>query len=164
VARPERGRRALLALAATIVLAGGLLLGRSWLAIQRDDDRAGADLRATQDEVDAVRAEHEAAVADVEALRVALEADLATLAARQAETATAQGNSDAAAATLTDLQGQLASSSAELAASSGRLGTLQRCLVGVAEGLNQVAVGDPRGLSETLRVIEGTCAAAGAQL
>ena len=161
---PTRRRQALVALAAVAVLAGALLVGRDWLAVHRAGERAEADLRATEDDLDAARADHAATVDEVEALRVSLEADLATLAIRQDETATAQGNADAAAAALAELEGRLAASSAELAASTGRLDTLQRCLLGVAEGLNQVAVGDPRGLSQTLREIEGVCAAAGAEL
>lgn len=161
----SRGRRRVsVVLAGVSVLVGVALVGRDWLAVRQADDRAGVELRATRDDLDAARADHSATVAEVEALRATLEAELATLALRQGETAAAQGNADAAGATLTALQGQLASSSAELAASEGRLDTLQRCLLGVAEGLNQVAVGDPRGLSVTLRDIEGVCAEAGAEL
>ena len=67
-------------------------------------------------------------------------------------------------AALADLQAQLSASSADLAASTGRLATLQECLVGVAEALNQAAAGDTNGLATTVREIEGTCAAAGAEL
>ena len=155
--------RVLAALAGASVLVGVALVVRDRLVVQQADDRARAELQATRDDLDVARADHSATVAEVEELRATLEAELATLALRQGETATAQGNADAAGATLTDLQGQLATSSAELAASEGRLDTLQRCLLGVAEGLNQVAVGDPRGLSVTLRDIEGVCAEAGAE-
>ena len=160
--RPRR--RVLAAVGVAAVLVGVALVARDWVAVHRAEQRAAAELRTTRDELDGARADRAASVEEVEALRVTLEAELATLALRQAETATAQGNAEAAGAVLTDLQGQLAASSAELAAGQGRLDTLQTCLLGVAEGLNQVAVGDPRGLSVTLRDIEGVCAEAGAEL
>ena len=36
--------------------------------------------------------------------------------------------------------------------------------MGVAEALNQAAAGDTNGLGATMREIDGTCAAAGAEL
>jgi chromosome segregation ATPase len=158
-------RRVLLrVLVAAAVLATVLLVGRDWLATDRATDRADGSLRATRRELEATRGDHDAAVAEVEALRAALVADLATLTTRQQERAAAQGNADAASAALTDLQGQLSASTADLAASTGRLATLQECLVGVAEALNQAAAGDTNGLASTVHEIEGTCAAAGAEL
>jgi septal ring factor EnvC (AmiA/AmiB activator) len=159
------GRRAVVrVLVAAAVLAAVVLVGRDWLATGRATERADDSLRATRRELEATRGDHDAAAAEVEALRAALEADLATLTTRREERAAAQGTADAATAALTDLQAQLSASTADLAASTGRLATLQRCLVGVAEALNQAAAGDTNGLGATVREIEGTCAAAGAQL
>ena len=62
---------------------------------------------------------------------------------------------------MAELQGRLAASTADLAASTWRLATLQECLVGVAEALNQAAAGDTGGLGTTMREIDGTCAARG---
>ena len=97
-------------------------------------------------------------------MRAGLAAELVTLTTRRDERAAAQGTADATTAALTDLQGVLSASTADLAASTGRLATLQECLVGVAEALNQAAAGDTNGLARTVREIEGTCAAAGAEL
>jgi chromosome segregation ATPase len=161
-----RARRRLLVrvLAATAVLAAVVLVGRDWLTTDRATERADDRVRETRQQLQATRADHDAAVAEVEALRAALEADLATLMTRRDERAAAQGNADAASAALADLQAQLSASTADLAASTGRLATLQECLVGVAEALNQAATGDTNGLARTVREIEGTCAAAGAEL
>jgi chromosome segregation ATPase len=161
-----RSRRRLLVrvLVAAAVLAAVVLVGRDWLATERATERAADRVRDTRRELEVTRAGHDAAVAEVEALRAALVADLATLTTRQEERAAAQGSAEAASATLADLQAQLSASSADLAASTGRLATLQECLVGVAEALNQAAAGDTNGLATTVRQIEGTCAAAGADL
>jgi chromosome segregation ATPase len=152
------------ALVAAAVMAAVVLVGRDWLATDRATERADDSLRVTRHELEVARGDHDATVAEVEALRAALEADLATLTTRREERAAAQGTADAATAALTDLQAQLSASTADLAASTGRLATLQQCLVGVAEALNQAAAGDTNGLTRTVREIEGTCAAAGAQL
>ena len=162
--RVRRRRPLARLLVATAVLVGAVLVGRDWVATARATDRADADLRDARQDLAATRDDHAAAVEEVDALRATLQADLATLAARRVEQEAAQGAADAAGAALTDLEDQLASSRADLAASTGRLATLQQCLVGVAEALNQAAAGDASGLAETVRDIEGTCAAAGAQL
>jgi septal ring factor EnvC (AmiA/AmiB activator) len=161
-----RARRRLLVrvLVATAVLAAVVLVGRDWLATDRATERADDRVRETRQQLEVTRADHDAAVAEVEALRAALEADLATLMTRRDERAAAQGNADAAGAALADLQARLSASTVDLAASAGRLATLQECLVGVAEALNQAAAGDTNGLARTVRDIEGTCAAAGAEL
>jgi chromosome segregation ATPase len=151
-------------LVAAAVLTAAVLVGQDWLATNRATERTDDRLRVTRDELEVARGDHDAAVAEVEALRAALAAELATLTTRQEERAAAQGTADATSAALTDLQGALSASTADLAASTGRLATLQKCLVGVAEALNQAAAGDTNGLATTVREIEGTCAAAGAEL
>jgi hypothetical protein len=159
------GRRALArVLVAAAVLTAAVLIGRDWLGTQRATERTDDRLRVTRDELEIARGGPDAAVAEVEALRAALDAELATLTTRRDERAAAQGTADVTSAALTDLQGALSASTADLAASTGRLSTLQECLVGVAEALNQAAAGDTNGLARTMREIEGTCAAAGAEL
>jgi len=161
-----RARRRLIVrvLVAAAVLTAAVLVGRDWVVTNRAGARADDSLRATRHQLEVTTDDHEAAVEEVEALRATLEADLATLATRQEEREVAQGTADATSAALTELQGRLSASTADLAASTGRLATLQQCLVGVAEALNQAAAGDTNGLTATVREIEGTCADAGAEL
>jgi len=59
---------------------------------------------------------------------------------------------------------QTALSTADLAERENLLQSLDRCVRGVVEGLNQAAVGDIAGLDATLVDVEDTCASAGAIL
>ena len=150
--------------AVAVLLAGAVLVGRDWLATNRATERAEDRLREVRHDLGVTSDDHAAAVVEVEALRDTLAADLATLTTRQGEQEAAQGAADATSAALAELQGLLAASTADLATSTDRLSTLQECLVGVAEALNQAAAGDTNGLGATMREIEGTCSAAGAEL
>jgi hypothetical protein len=48
--------------------------------------------------------------------------------------------------------------------STARLDAFDRCLIGVAQALNQAAVNDTGGLMSTIRSVEGACAQAGVAL
>ncbi len=62
------------------------------------------------------------------------------------------------------MEAQLDAATADLEDRTTRLDALDRCLLGVAGALNQVAVGDTDTLAATVSSIEGTCARAGAVL
>ena len=75
-----------------------------------------------------------------------------------------QRNLDVVTLVLTRAQGQLTQSQVGLVQSAVRLDAFDRCLIGVAQALNQAAVSDTRGLAATIDRIEGVCAEAGVVL
>jgi cytochrome c556 len=65
---------------------------------------------------------------------------------------------------LEGLEAQLAAARTDLEQRQARLEAFDRCLLGVAQALNQAAVSDVDGLVTTVGAIEADCAAAGVAL
>jgi septal ring factor EnvC (AmiA/AmiB activator) len=163
--RWRRGRRIAGSVVVVVVTVVGVgVATRAWFETRDATDRAAAALRDTQNELARTRDDLATATVELEAGRVTLGSELATLAARQSEREAAQGTFDATSLLLADLEAQLEAATADLEDRTARLDALDRCLVGVAEALNQAAVGDTDGLAATVRSVEDTCAEAGAEL
>jgi septal ring factor EnvC (AmiA/AmiB activator) len=150
--------------AAALVLAGVTVFARSWIATGDATDRARADLEETRGDLARTRDDVVAATEELEAVRAALAEDLATLTIRRDERDAARAGLDAANLVLTQSQAQLDASTTDLQDRTTRLGALEECLLGVAEALNQAAVGDSGGALETVRGVEGPCGTAGVSL
>jgi chromosome segregation ATPase len=147
--------------AAVAGTAGG---ARAWFDTGEEIDRTAAAVRDTRDDLTAARSDLAGAVADLEEQRAALHAGLATLDAREGERDAAEGTLATAKNRLAELRAELDAATADLAERERLLQVLDRCMRGVVEGLNQVAVGDIAGLDATLVGVEDTCASAGAIL
>ncbi len=104
------------------------------------------------------------ATADLDAQQATLGDELATLDTRRSEADAAQDTLDSTSLLLTALRAQLSEATADLEVRTTRLDALELCLVGVAEALNQAAVGDTAGLAATVRDVEGRCTEAGVDL
>lgn len=168
--RPDEPRwwrhRNLVLVGGVVLVATGIVGGatRTWLETRRSTERTEAALRDRRDQLDRAQADLEAATEEFETARATLDDDLATLDQRREERDAAEEVLDTTSALLADLRAQLDAATADLEQSTSRLDALDRCLIGVAEALNQAAVSDLDGLATTLRDIEGTCAQAGAEL
>jgi septal ring factor EnvC (AmiA/AmiB activator) len=137
---------------------------RAWFGTRDATDRAESSLRHTSDELSSTQDELATADADVDDQVATLADGLDALAARRDESDAVQQQLDAAEAVLRDLEAELAAAKLDLAGQQARLEAFDRCLVGVAEALNQIAVHDLDGLAATVRRIESTCAEAGVAL
>jgi hypothetical protein len=166
-ARPpsrSRARRLVPVVAAPVALLLLVLAVRWWDGTRDATARARAELRST--EADIVGVEDDLAAAEVVRLGEAaqLADELGTLSARRDERDTVRDGLDSLIATLTDLEAQLAAAKADLENRQARLAAFDRCLLGVAQALNQASVSDVDGLVATVGAIEGDCTAAGVAL
>jgi chromosome segregation ATPase len=137
---------------------------RAWFDTRDETERTEATLHDTRDELARTRDDLDTADVQLEEVRTTLDDELATLGVRRSERDAAQEALDAASLVLVDLEAQLEAATADLEDRTTHLDALDRCLLGVAEALNQAAVGDTGGLAATVSGIEGTCAEAGAEL
>ena len=153
----------LLTLIATVVV-GTAVGARAWFDTRDEIDRTTAAVRDTRVELAGARQSLAGAIADLRAQRAALHAALATLDTREGERDAAEGARATAESRLAELRAELAVATADLAERENLLQSLDRCVRGVVEGLNQAAVGDIAGLDATLAGVEDTCASAGAIL
>jgi hypothetical protein len=165
-AQPAERWRAWRRLAGAVVVVAVLATGvtvaaRSWFTTRDATDRAAAALHATRADLALARGDVDAATTGLAAAQAALFDELATLSVRQAERDAAQEALDAARRALAESQRQLDASTTDLADRTTRLGALERCLLGVAEALNQASVGDTGGASRTVRAVSDDCADAG---
>jgi len=148
----------------TTVVVGTAVGARAWFDTRDEVDRTTAAVRDTRNELAGARHALAGAIADLRAQRVALHAGLATLDTREGERDAAEGALATAENRLVELRAELAAATADLAERENLLQSLDRCVRGVVEGLNQAAVGDIAGLDATLVGVEDTCASAGAIL
>jgi chromosome segregation ATPase len=154
---------------AAVVVVVGLVAGvtgarRAWSDTRDATERTEASLRATRSDLARTHDELATATADRREAQTTLGDRVATLATRQDERDDAQHGLDVVTLLLTQVQSQLAASQADLQDRTTRLDAFNRCLVGVAQALNQAAVNDTDGLASTVRGIEGVCAQAGVAL
>ena len=152
------------------MVAGPLALLLVILAVRWWDgtrDAAHRNREALED-VEVGIAQQEDRLADAEVVRqdesVRLTDELADLSARRDERDAARQGLEDVTAVLTELEGQLAAAKADLEDRQNRLAAFDRCLLGVAQALNQASVSDVDGLLTTVGAIEGDCAAAGVAL
>jgi septal ring factor EnvC (AmiA/AmiB activator) len=150
-------------LATTIVLGAGVG-ARAWFDTRAQFDRTAAAVRDTRRELTGARGDLAVEMARLRAVRAALHAGLATLDTREGERDAAEGVLATTKNRLAELRAELAAATADLAERESRLRSLDRCVRGVVEGLNQAAVGDIAGLDATLAGVEAACASAGASL
>lgn len=162
-ARLPRRRARLVAVILVAVVAAGLV-ARDWWLTARATDRAAEREAQLLMEIERTSADLADALAAVDADRGVLRAELDVLTIRQAERAEAEGALADAEVWLAALQGQLTTARAELDAGTARLSSLQTCLAGAADALNQASVGDDLGFLATVREIEHACTAAGVDL
>jgi hypothetical protein len=165
---PERVRPRLRWIAA-VVLAVALVAGvtgarRAWSDTRAATERTEASLHATRSDLARTQDELATATAARHEAQSTLGDRVALLATRQDERDDAQHGLDAVTLLLTQVQSQLSASQADLYERTARLDAFNRCLVGVAQALNQAAVNDTGGLMRTVRGIEGVCAQAGVAL
>jgi septal ring factor EnvC (AmiA/AmiB activator) len=165
VARAGGRRRLGAAIAAGVLLVAGVtVVARSWMATRDATDRARTDLAATRGDLARARDDVADASEELETVRASLAEDLVTLTLRRSERDAAQAGLDAASLVLAQSQAQLTASTTDLEDRTTRLGALEECLLGVAEALNQAAVGDSGGALATVRGVEGPCDTAGVAL
>jgi chromosome segregation ATPase len=148
------------ALIGTVVV-GTAVGARAWFDTRDEIDRTTAAVRDTRVELAGARQTLAGAIADLRAQRAALHAGLATLDTREGERDAAEEALATAENRLAELRAELAVATADLAERENLLQSLDRCVRGVVEGLNQAAVGDIAGLEATLAGVEDTCASAG---
>jgi chromosome segregation ATPase len=166
-AQPRRWTSLRPILVPTLIAAvvGGTAVGaRAWFDTRDEFDRTAAAVRDTRNELADARTDLAGAIADLRAQLAALHAGLATLDTREGERDAAEGALATAKNRLAELRAELAAATADLAERENLLQSLDRCVRGVVEGLNQAAVGDIVGLDATLAGVEDTCASAGAIL
>ena len=137
---------------------------RAWFATRDATDRTVAALHETQADVARTEDALAAATADRAAAQSTLGEQVAALATRQDQRDDAQHGLDTVTLLLVQVQAQLTASQADLQDRTARLDAFDRCLVGVAQALNQAAVNDTNGLMATVHGIEGVCAQAGVAL
>ncbi|HEV7758532.1 MAG TPA: hypothetical protein VGO78_06070 [Acidimicrobiales bacterium] len=167
--RPPAGVRVRLRWLAAVVVAVGLVAGvtgarRAWSDTRDATERTEASLHATRSDLARTQDELATATADRHEAQSTLGDRIALLATRQDERDEAQHGLDVVTVLLTQVQSQLAASQADLHDRTARLDAFNRCLVGVAQALNQAAVNDTRGLVATVHGIEDVCAQAGVAL
>jgi septal ring factor EnvC (AmiA/AmiB activator) len=162
--QPSRARRIVPVVAGPLALLLVVLAVRWWDGTRDATARARSELRAAEADIGDVEDELAAAetVRRGEAARLADE--LATLAARRDERDAVREGLDSLLVTLTDLEAQLSLAKADLEDRQARLAAFDRCLLGVAQALNQASVADVDGLADTVGAIEGACTAAGVTL
>lgn len=162
--RPDGRRLAAGVIAVAVLVAGVTVASRAWFSTRDATDRTHASLAATRSDIG--RTEDELATATDERLAAqsTLGDQVAALATRQDERDVAQANLDVVTLVLVRAQGELTASQTGLVQDAVRLDAFDRCLVGVAQALNQAAVSDTNGLAATIRDIEGVCAQAGVDL
>ena len=152
------------------VLAVGLLVAavtvatRAWTSTREATERTTASLAATRSDIDRTEGDLATATDERQAAQSTLGDQVAILALRQDERDDAQRDLDVVSLVLARAQGQLTQSQVGLVQSTARLDAFDRCLIGVAQALNQAAVSDTNGLMSTIRRIEGVCAEAGVVL
>jgi hypothetical protein len=148
-----------------IALVVGTAVGaRAWYDTRDEFDRTAAAAADTRNELADARHDLAGAIADLRARRAALHAGLAMLDTREGERDAAEGALATAENRLAELRAELAAATADLAEREILLHSIDRCVRGVVEGLNQAAVGDIAGLDASLDGVEDTCASAGAIL
>ncbi|HEY8548119.1 MAG TPA: hypothetical protein VIL36_23840 [Acidimicrobiales bacterium] len=159
-----RARRIVPVIAGPLALLLAILSVRWWDGTRDRLADTRADLRTTEADIGDVedRLDEAEAVRQERAARLA--AELVTLAERRDERDEVREGLDSLLVTLTDLETQLAAAKADLEARQTRLAAFDRCLLGVAQALNQASVSDVRGLIRTVEGIEGDCTAAGVEL
>jgi septal ring factor EnvC (AmiA/AmiB activator) len=149
---------------AAVLVTTVTVAGRAWFSTRDVTDRTVAELRDTQ--ADVARTEDELAAATDERLAAqsTLGDQVAALVTREDERDDAQDGLDIVTLLLARVQAQLTASQTDLEQRTTRLDAFDRCLVGVAQALNQAAVNDTNGLMSTIRGIEDVCAQAGVAL
>jgi hypothetical protein len=163
--RPRPRLRWLAAVVIAVALVAGVTGARRVWSDTRDaTERTEASLRATRSDLAHTQDELATATADRHEAQSTLGDRIALLATRQDERDDAQHGLDVVTLLLTQVQSQLAASQADLHDRTVRLDAFNRCLVGVAQALNQAAVNDTRGLASTVHGIEDVCAQAGVAL
>jgi uncharacterized protein (DUF3084 family) len=160
----ERWWRVGLAIAVVGSVLGVGFAVHAWFSTRDATNRTVAALHDRRDDLAGARDDLAAATDQLEDLQAERDGERATLGVREGERDTAQAALDTAGALLTDLRAQLDAATTDLADSTARRDAFDQCLVGIAEALNQAAVGDIGGLGATMRSIEGSCAEAGAVL
>jgi len=160
----DRARAGLVTMAILLAVLVVGTTGEAWLDTRAATDRTGADIRFTRGELAQVRDDLAAATALYDEAQSSLGDELEALVARRDESEVAQASLDAVNQVLAELEAQLAVAEADLGSRTSRLEAFDRCLVGVVEVLNQVAVSDTDGLATTLGRIGGVCAEAGVVL
>jgi septal ring factor EnvC (AmiA/AmiB activator) len=151
--------------AVTVVLVAAVTAAsRAWSTTREDTQRTTASLEATRADIVRTEDDLDTASADRDTARQTLGDRIAALATRRDERDDAQQGLDVVTLLLGQVQSQLAASQADLQLRTSRLDAFNRCLVGVAQALNQAAVNDTNGLLATVRSIEGVCATAGVAL
>jgi septal ring factor EnvC (AmiA/AmiB activator) len=166
-AHPRWWRRARRILGSIVVIGailGAGVVARAWFETRDATDRTVVALGDTRDELARARDDLATAKVQLEAAQTTLGGEVATLDARRSEGDAAQAALDTTNRLLADMEAQLDAATSDLEDRTARLDALDRCLVGVAEALNQAAVRDTDGMAATVRGIEGTCAEAGAVL
>jgi hypothetical protein len=136
---------------------------RAWTSTREATDRTNASLAATRADIGRTEAELATATDERITAQSTLGDHIAVLATRQDERDASQDALDVVKLVLVQAQGQLNESQVGLVQSTARLGAFDRCMIGVAQALNQAAVNDPT-LMNTIRAIEGDCAQAGVAL
>ena len=161
---PSRARRIVPVVAGPLALLLLVLAVRWWDGTRDATAEARSELRSTEADIAAVEDELVAAenVRRGEAAR--LSDELETLSARRDERDAVRDGLDSLVATLTDLEAQLTAARADLENRQARLAAFDRCLLGVAQALNQASVSDVDGLVTTVDAIEDDCTAAGVEL
>jgi hypothetical protein len=163
--RRPGGRRVFGALVGAAVLVTAMVVaGRAWASTRDATERTNTALADTRADIRRTGDELTIAANDRDAAQATLGDRVAALASRRDERDTAQEGLDVVTLLLFQVQGQLQASQTDLFLSTARLGAFNRCLVGVAQALNQASVNDTGGLAATIRRIEGDCAEAGVEL
>lgn len=160
----DRARAGLIAAAILLVVLVVGTTGEAWLDTRAATARTGDEISATRAELAQARNDLASATAEYDEAQSSLGDELGALVARRDESEVAHETLDAVNRALTDLEAQLAAAEADLGNRTSRLAAFDRCLVGVVEMLNQVAVSDLDGLAATLSGIDGVCAEAGVEL
>jgi septal ring factor EnvC (AmiA/AmiB activator) len=137
---------------------------QAWFSTRTASERTTASLTATRAEIRRTEDDLADAADEHRTAQATLGDQVAALADRRDEHAAAQADLDVVTLMLAQVQAQLTASQVDLVESAVRLDAFGRCLVGVAQALNQAAVSDTDGLARTIRGIEGDCARAGVAL
>jgi septal ring factor EnvC (AmiA/AmiB activator) len=151
-------------LVAVVLVAAVTTARDAWTSTREDTERTTASLESTR--ADIARTEDDLAAAEDQrdTARQSLGDQVAALATRQDQRDDAQDGLDLVTLALVQAQDQLTASQADLEMRKANLDAFNRCLVGVAQALNQAAVSDTDGLLRTIRGIEGVCTTAGVVL
>jgi chromosome segregation ATPase len=146
-----------------VALALGIAVGaRGWTQTRSELDRTTEAVRETRRVLARTERDVAAAIVGLDAARETLATEQATLGTRRTERDAAQAQLVATDSQLADVRASLEDAKADLENRRTRSDALDECLRGVARALNQVSVGDTRGVAATLQRIAGTCEQAGA--